>query len=229
MHEPFEGLGTIEDWAVQHHHELSCTHLYTGEKLPDSDYFDWLIIMGGGMNIYQEDKYPWLKDEKILIREVLDSGKMLLGICLGAQLIADMLGSKVYRNSNKEIGWFPVFLTNEAISLTLFRDVPDELKVFHWHGDTFDLPKGAVSIAYSAITPCQGFMYKNRTLALQFHYEVDEQLVLGMVKNGTDELDHSPFVQNTPEILGDPAKIKFNNFIMHKILDEFVRLNNPVC
>jgi GMP synthase (glutamine-hydrolysing) len=229
MHEPFEGLGTIEKWALQHHHHLSCTQLFAGDALPDASDFDWLIIMGGGMNIYQEDKYPWLKDEKLLIMEAFKTGKMILGICLGAQLIADMLGAKVYRGAYKEIGWFPVFLTNEAISSPLFKGVPDELTVFHWHGDTFDLPEGAVSVAYSAITPCQGFLYNDRVLALQFHYEVDEELVKGMVKNGSDELDHSPFVQNAPEILGDPGKIEFNNGIMHEILDAFVHLNTSTC
>lgn len=104
--------------------------------------FDWLIIMRGSMNIYEEEKYPWLAVEKKFIARTIESGKIVLGICLGSQLIADVLGGRVSRNKYRELGWFPVTLTKEAKDSPVFSALPARFNVFQWHGDTFKIPQG---------------------------------------------------------------------------------------
>ncbi len=154
QHKPYESLGCIEEWISKSRHSLSATKFYEDTSLPKFSDFDFLIIMGGPMGVYDEDKYPWLKDEKKFIKESINDNKIVLGICLGSQLIADSLGSKVYKNKFKEIGWFPVKIKNEH---KFFNSLPEEIITAHWHGDTFDLPDGAVHIAESSACKNQAF------------------------------------------------------------------------
>ena len=132
--------------------------------------FDWLIILGGPMNIYEEDKYPWLSKEKEFIHQAIASDKIVLGICLGAQLMADVLGGKVQRNVHREIGWFPVKLMPESKASRIFRVLPEEFMALHWHGDTFELPPGAVHTAESQACKNQAFEL-GKAIGLQFHLE----------------------------------------------------------
>jgi GMP synthase (glutamine-hydrolysing) len=169
-----EGTGKIADWISDRGHSVSSTHLYRGESLPDDDAFDFLVIMGGPMNIYEYRNHPWLTAEKQFIRRAIDSGKYVLGVCLGAQLIADVLGAKIYQNSKMEIGWFPVRFNVGRKSVRALENFPDELTVLHWHGDTFDLPEGAVHLAESDACRNQAFALGQRVIGLQFHIEMDE-------------------------------------------------------
>ncbi|MBV9468373.1 MAG: type 1 glutamine amidotransferase, partial [Abitibacteriaceae bacterium] len=137
QHVPFEGLASIEAWATSRGHTLSASKFYNSEPLPQIEEIDWLIVMGGPMNIYEENKYPWLVPEKHFIKQAIDRQKPVLGICLGAQLIADVLGAKVTRNPSVEIGWFPIQLTAAALNSPLFSFLPSQFPVLHWHGDTF--------------------------------------------------------------------------------------------
>lgn len=111
QHVPFEGLASIEQWATTKDYILSATKFYNGDTLPSVDHLDWVIVMGGPMNIYENDKYPWLTWEKHFIEEAIKKNKIVIGICLGSQLIADVLGSKVYKGQEKEIGWYPIQVT----------------------------------------------------------------------------------------------------------------------
>jgi len=172
QHAPFEGIANLQVWAENQGWQISGTHLYRLEKLPRPDDLDWLVIMGGPMNIYEEKEYPWLAAEKKFIGATIEKGKIVLGICLGAQLIADVLGGQVVRNRYKEIGWFPVSLKPEGLASAAFRDFPDEFPALHWHGDTFDLPAGSVHLAKSKLYENQSFSVDNFALALQFHPEV---------------------------------------------------------
>ncbi|MCF7818860.1 MAG: type 1 glutamine amidotransferase [Kiritimatiellales bacterium] len=183
QHVPFEGLGMIEDWAKAHGAEISSSQLFNGDPLPDLGSFDWLVIMGGPMGIYDHDEHPWLIAEKAFIRSAIDSGKTVLGICLGAQLIADVLGAKVYPGPQKEIGWFPIKRAAGTPDL-----IPEELTVFHWHGDTFDIPDGAIRLASSAACKNQGFIYGDRVVALQFHLETTEESMEALIAHCSDEL-----------------------------------------
>ena len=169
-----EGMGKIADWIGERGHSVNCTHLDRGDPLPTDDAFDLLLIMGGPMNIYEYRNHPWLVAEKECIKRAIDSGKRVLGICLGAQLIADVLGAKIYQNPVFEIGWYPVHFNSAKYTIPAFNPFPETLTVLHWHGDTFDLPKGAVHLAESAVCRNQAFAFGDRVIGLQFHIEMDE-------------------------------------------------------
>jgi GMP synthase-like glutamine amidotransferase len=183
QHVPFEGLGCIEPWAAAKAFDISCTRLFADEPLPAIGTFDWLVIMGGPMGIYDLDEHPWLAAEKKFIKSSIDAGKTVLGICLGAQLIADVLGAKVYPGPQKEIGWFPIRRAENAPEL-----IPAELTAFHWHGDTFDLPLGTIRIASSKACRNQGFVYDNRVVALQFHLETTPESMEALIEHCAGEL-----------------------------------------
>ena len=222
QHVPFEGLGSIEPSLAEKGSILSSTRLYADPAFPETQSFDGLIVMGGPMGIYDEDGYPWLTDEKSFIGEAIESGKWVLGICLGAQLIANVLGAKVYKNRYKEIGWFDIAITPEMGSTILHGSIPSPLKVFHWHGDTFDLPTGAVNIASSEACRHQGFILDNRILALQFHLETTPESARALIKNSRDELDNSKYVQSEKEMLARPARFEHINKVMKKVLERLM-------
>ena len=190
QHVPFEGLGFIEEWATSREMQITGTHLYAGEKPPSSMDFDWLVIMGGPMGIQDHGEHPWLVEEKVFIRAAIDAGKPVVGICLGAQLIADVLGAKVYPGPCKEIGWFPLRRAPEAPAW-----FPEELTAFHWHGDTFDLPENSIRLASSDACRNQGFIYRDRVVGLQFHLESTPESIRRLVENCRDDLVPGPFVQ----------------------------------
>lgn len=224
QHVPLEGLGTILDWARDRGHRVSSTPFYQDKTLPPLDALDWLIIMGGPMNVYEEEEYPWLVAEKRFIREAIRAGKVLLGVCLGAQLIADVLGARVRKNTFQEIGWFPVQRTEDAESSRLFQDFPLEIEAFHWHGDTFDLPAGALHVARSAGCEHQAFVYEERVVGLQFHLEMTQEMAMEMVHDGKEEIAMGPFVQSPDQILSNPERFRRSNETMHWLLDRLERL-----
>ncbi|HKK42237.1 MAG TPA: type 1 glutamine amidotransferase [Bacteroidales bacterium] len=188
QHVPFEDPGSITEWALAGGHNLTSTKFYEETVYPALSEIDWLVIMGGPMGVNDEDKYRWLAEEKKYIKRAIDAGKTVLGICLGSQLISSALGARVYRNGETEIGWFDITFQPAAKSSGLFSHLGDSWKVFHWHGDTFDLPDGAVLLAGSDACRHQAYLYGDRVLALQFHPEPNEELLKKMVDNGAGEL-----------------------------------------
>ncbi len=204
QHVPFEGLGNIENWALLRGHQISDTQLYNNDPLPEPEEFDWLIVMGGPMNIYEGDMFPWLAREKTFIRDAIDAGKIVLGVCLGAQLIADALGAKIHRNQYPEIGWFNVRLTDAASRSGAFNRLPERLTAFHWHGDMFDLPPGATWIAESDACRNQAFEYGGgRVIGLQFHLDTTLESIRRLVAYCGDELVPGEYVQSEDEMLAD--------------------------
>jgi len=202
QHVPFENMGNIKRWAVSKNHYISGTLFFNNYSCPDPDSFDWLIIMGGPMSVYDEDKFPWLAEEKALISKAIEAGKTVLGICLGAQLIADVLGAKVYPNRHKEIGWFPVSLTPEARNSAAFNKLPADFTVFHWHGDTFDLPAGCRQMASSQACAHQAYEYAGgRVIGLQFHLESTFESVQMLIESCGNELVQDKYIQEENEIL----------------------------
>lgn len=221
QHVPFEGPANIVQWVFNKGHMLTGTHLYNYESLPSVDKFDWLIIMGGPMNIYEEKKYPWLKYEKQLIKEAIDKGKIVLGICLGAQLITDVLGGKVTQNPQSEIGWFPITLNTQAKKSLLFKDFPQSLHVFQWHNDTFSiLGKGAENIAVSEACENQAFIYKEKVIGFQFHIESSEDSIGSIIHNCPYDNVNDPYVQTKDQILSKMNYLKIANELMYNCLDE---------
>lgn len=223
-HVPFEGLGCIKTWCDDKSYPVVYTNFFEENYiLPSPEQYDALIIMGGPMGIYDEDKHPWLTSEKIAIRQAIDSGKTVIGICLGSQLIANALGAKVYPNNEKEIGWWQVSLTEEAKKIAPFDAFDNVIDVFQWHGDTFDIPAGAIKLASSIICENQAFIYNERVIALQFHFEVTQESISVMNENDLGEISAGgSFVQTAETILSGAKHIKTNNQMMFAILDKLI-------
>ena len=203
QHVPFEGPGSMAGWLAARRVEVGITRLFAGDPLPRAADVDGLIAMGGPMSVNDEDKVDWLRPEKQLVRDAVGSGIPVLGVCLGAQLIASALGARVYPGLVKEIGWFPICgVPNVAPAF----EFPAEHLAFHWHGETFDLPPGAVRLASSAGCDNQAFQVGNRALALQFHLETTLASAAALVENCRDELVQGPYVQTESELLAAPAE-----------------------
>lgn len=223
MHVPYEGLGIIENYINENDINISYTRIYEKVEFPKPEDLDFLIVMGGPMSVYDEDVYSWLKSEKLFIRKVIDAGKKVLGICLGSQLIAEVLGAKVYPNKIKEIGWFPVFKTAEAKTQTIVGKFEDDAVVFHWHGDTYDLPQGAIHLFRSEHCIHQAFIYDNRIVGLQFHLETTPETLLGMLDEGKSEIIEDICIQTAEEIVTKMQFTASTNILMYNLLDELLK------
>ncbi|GBF34558.1 glutamine amidotransferase class-I [Desulfocucumis palustris] len=227
QHVPFEDMANIGLWIKGRGHELSGTKFFAGERPGPETAFDLLVIMGGPMNIYEEDKFPWLTAEKKFIEKAVAAEKCVLGICLGAQLMADVLGGRVYKNKHREIGWHPVTLTPEAKNTAVFGTLPERFTAFHWHGDTFDTPPGAVCTAKSEACGNQAFEYNKRVIGLQFHLESSPSSVEALLNNCSDELAKDSYIQTPEEIISGIKHIEKQNEIMFSILNRLENLAAP--
>ncbi|MFZ0453063.1 MAG: type 1 glutamine amidotransferase [Ignavibacteriaceae bacterium] len=222
QHKPFESLGCIEDWINKRGYPVSATKFYENTALPDLSEFDFLIVMGGPMGVYDEEKYPWLRDEKLFIRKAIENNKIILGICLGSQLIAASMGVKVHRNKFKEIGWFPIQIN---INNNIFSGLPKEIISAHWHGDTFDLPHEAIHAAESSACRNQAFILNEKVIGLQFHLEFTSDSLKELIKNGREELVKDQYVQTEEEILKNLALLDTTNNFLFQILNNIVKIN----
>jgi GMP synthase (glutamine-hydrolysing) len=223
QHVPFEGLGTIEGWVRRADHRLSGTRMWAGEPLPAVTDIDWLIVMGGPMGVADEDRLPWLTVEKRFIETCLAAGKRALGICLGAQLIADALGAPVAPNGEREIGWFPVRFDPAACADTGWEMFPETLTAFHWHGDRFEIPPGGRLLAESDACDRQTFAWGDRVLGLQFHLETTEDGAAALTEHCKDELTEGVFIQTPEEMLGRPERFLEINRVMDEVLEKMER------
>ena len=223
QHVPFEPPVNIENWAKEKNISYAFTRFFNNEPFPDFSSFDALVVMGGPMGVYDEDKFPYLKKEKVFIENSIKLGKKVLGVCLGAQLIADVLGTKVYKNKEKEIGWFPVYLTEEGKNTKTFENFPDEVMAFHWHGDTFDIPSGYKKVFYNETTPNQAFISPDeKILGLQFHFEVSQESVKKLIENSLDELkEKGRFIQSPEEMLSKDYYFTVAKSNLYEMLDKF--------
>ncbi len=223
QHVPFEAPGSIEIWARHAGHVLGITHLYRGDPLPAVGESDLLVVLGGPMSVHDEARLPWLAGEKRFIERTIAAGRRVLGICLGAQLIAQTLGARVYANSEKEIGWFAVEPTEAAGTTALIAGFPPRLEAFHWHGETFDIPAGAVHAARSAACANQAFEFGERVVGLQFHLETTPAGARELIAHGFDELVAGRCIQQPLAMLGYPARFAAINAAMGELLDRFSR------
>jgi GMP synthase-like glutamine amidotransferase len=193
QHVSFEGPAAIADWAISRGTPVSIVRLYEGEALPELSAFDMLAVMGGPMSVNDEAQYSWLGPELTLLRDAIGAGKAVLGVCLGAQLLAKTLGAKVYPARQKEIGWFPIERTGAQHAL--FDGIPASFTALHWHGETFDFPDGAIRLAQTAAVPNQAFAAGSRVLGLQFHMEATPESIKDLLEHAGDEIGNGPFEQ----------------------------------
>ena len=185
QHVPFEGLGSIEPWLTAKHARVTWTRFFEDSSLPDVADVDLLIALGGPMSVNDEDLLPWLRAEKNLIARAIASDKAVLGVCLGAQLIANALGARVYPGPHKEIGWHPVYGAHAGPGPFAF---PGEFLAFHWHGETFDLPPGSVCLAHSDACKNQAFRFGRNAVGLQFHLETTPAIADAIITRCRDDL-----------------------------------------
>ncbi len=184
-----EGPGRIAEALRSAGLDVAITRIDRGEPVPKAlDGARALVVMGGPMGVYEADVHPHLRDALRLIEAALRAGVPFLGVCLGSQLLAAALGARVYAGTQKEIGWFPITTKDARAADPLFANAPRTFDALHWHGDVFDLPHGAVSLARSALTEHQAFRHGDRAYGLLFHLEADVHQVRAMTATFADEL-----------------------------------------
>ncbi|WP_456440627.1 type 1 glutamine amidotransferase [Caldithrix abyssi] len=219
QHVPFETPGILTE-ALKDRADISFTRFFNGEALPRTSDLDLLVVMGGPMSVHDESVFSWLKDEKRFVENVIKQGKSVLGICLGAQLIAEALGARVFKGAHREIGWFDITRAPEVASSSFASFWPETITAFHWHGEMFEIPAGALRLAFSQACENQGFVFENRVWAFQFHLEVTPREIEGLLKHCAGELDGSAFVQNAEEIRHNMALCRPANALMKRVVEE---------
>lgn len=243
QHVPFEDLGAMAPWLDEHGARVQVIHQYEPDSglLPELSAVDLVIVLGGPMSVHDTTKYPWLDAEKAYIRSALHAKTPMLGLCLGAQLIAEQLSATVQKNHLPEIGWWPVYwhraaqsiwpeqlsamipTAEDPVALTVAHSIEEVTRVFHWHGETFDLPDEAQSIAHSQACANQGFMYRNHVVGLQFHLEMTPDTVARLLREGADDLIESPYVATEQQIKSEPPETyAINQRFMSELLEFLV-------
>nr|WP_228382976.1 type 1 glutamine amidotransferase [Synechococcus elongatus] len=215
QHIDFEGAAAIAPWLIERGHTLSTTLLTVGDPLPDWRDRDAAILMGGPMNVDQTEEYPWLLTEKQWLKTAIAANKTLVGICLGAQLLAQALGATVALGPEPEIGWFPIQFSAQAQAIA---GIPPELMAFHWHGDQFSLPPAAIPLAQSAVCPQQGFLWGDRILGLQCHLEMTPDALATITQAAAADLRPAPFIQSAVQILAGSDRCPSNHAVLFALL-----------
>jgi GMP synthase-like glutamine amidotransferase len=220
QHAETEGEGIIRNWAEERGHAVAKTFLYRGKQLPRGNDFDCLFIMGGPMSVHDEEEYPFLEPEKRFIAGAVSAGKKIIGICLGAQLLAEVLGAEVKKSREREIGWFDVTLEEGSGNVSLLDGFPPSFTAFHWHGDTFDIPRGAVRLAASHACDNQAFVLGGNALGMQFHLEVTPEVIESWFKAPEDRFD-GPFIQDPGVIRKGYSNCPEMHRLLFSLLDRF--------
>ncbi len=222
QHIECEGLGILEDILKKRDIGFKYVKIHKNESLPEKlEHGSGLIILGGPQSVYERKKYPFIAQEEHLIEIAVSRGFAVLGICLGSQLIASACGAEVKPSGKKEIGWHDVTLDPCNMDGCFFGGLPKKIKVFHWHGDTFDIPKSGMRLASSKMFPNQAFRFGKGVLALQFHLEVTEEMIKAWLKEYKKELvalklDPKKILEDTKKYapsLKKYAQVMFNNYL----------------
>ena len=212
QHVDFEGPAEIENWCRQTGNEYKVYRLFLGEALPKAERTDFLVILGGPMSVL--DELPWLEEERQLIRVLISQGKPVFGVCLGGQQIAKTLGADIFQGEYREAGWLPIWtMKSETLG-----ELPEELVVFHWHGEQFGLPEGAERLFTSEVCPNQGFIYKENVIGLQFHFESTKESIESILQNDAAFLDGTACTQTAAEIRNYPIPAS-NRKLLYRLLD----------
>ncbi len=220
-HDPLDFSRTnITIWAGKKGYEIHQTYVCKMEPLPLMQDFDWLMVMGGSLHVWEEATNPWLVDEKAFIEEALKQNKIILGICFGAQLIAEALGGRVFPNTQKEIGWYPVTLSPESDKHYLFQGVPNKFMTFHWHSDHFSLPSQCTRLAYSDPTPNQASICNQRPVAgLQFHPEYTRTMIAHFAREHSEDWIPDRYVSGKETVIDQTQQMKTTYWLMEALLE----------
>lgn len=212
QHVDFEGPAEIENWCRQTGNEYKVHRLFLGEALPKAERTDFLVILGGPMSVL--DELPRLEEERQLIRVLISQGKPVFGVCLGGQQIAKALGADIFQGEYREAGWLPI----RTMKSETLGELPEELVVFHWHGEQFGLPEGAERLFTSEVCPNQGFIYKENVIGLQFHFESTKESIESILQNDAAFLDGTAYTQTSAEIRNYPIPAS-NRKLLYRLLD----------
>ena len=193
QHVPFEGPAAIGEWLIGRAYRIETVRLWLDETLTRSDDYRIIVVMGGPMSVKDVQQHPWLSAEIAFLKSAIAAGTPVLGVCLGAQLIATALGCRVYAGQQKEIGWWPVEFNADALPAGLSHGIPARVTAMHWHGETFDLPPGATRFAGSPVTPNQAFLYRNHVVGLQFHLESTHESVAALTGACSHEIGNGTY------------------------------------
>lgn len=222
IHDRHEGPGLIKTWSRANDYTFKAISVYNDVPMPNIGPLDLIVVMGGPMNIYEEVKYPWLAREKAFLTQCIKDGNQLIGICLGAQLLAERLGATVTTNGKKEIGWYDIEWTDKALEHPYFSGISRNEIVFHWHGDTFSIPPEAIHLATSKACKNQGFLWREQVLGLQFHPEITASLLEEFIQANRNELKCTgPFIQTAGRIKLLSEKNIPDRKALFSILDRF--------
>jgi len=226
QHDPLDGPGTIVEWADSRGHCLSILLICQGEPIPHPDTFDLLISLGGPMGAYEEEENPWLKHEKQLLQDAFASGKKILGLCLGCQLLAEALGGKAFRHTCKEFGWQPIEPTAEGRKWFGVGESECTFFAFQWHGDTYTLPPEAVQLARNPACEQQAFVIGDQAVGLQFHLEWTEAMAVDALASPGALPPPSRFVQTPKEVLADPTLFTTGKKRFFALMDRLVSIES---
>ncbi|UCF91801.1 MAG: type 1 glutamine amidotransferase [Desulfobacterales bacterium] len=223
-HESIAFPSNIARWAAKRGHKIAHTAVYQRAELPSMDVFDWLIVAGGSQHVWEEEVHPWLSAEKRFIAQALAEGKVVLGICLGAQLLAKTLGGRVSANPHVEIGWHEVSLTPAGRQSFLFKQVPDPFMIFHWHSDHFTLPPGCTRLACNVATANQAFISRDYpAVGLQFHPDFSRAAIVHFGRHESHHWGQGPFNSARETVLSQTPRMPETDWLMDKLLDNMVQ------
>jgi len=222
QHEAIVCPGTTLEWARERGYSVGATRIHEHQPFPALAEFDLLVIPGGTMSVYEEKRFPWLKSEKDFVARSIESGKAVVGLCFGAQLLADVLGGQVAPNSHKEIGWHEVRRSESAAQTSILSSLPERFIAFQWHGDVFTLPPGAIHAAASDATPNQAFQYKDRVVAVQFHPESSRSTIQTLLDQAGHQVAPGPFVQDPATFLPQEQQLADMRRLFFDLLDQTV-------
>jgi len=224
-HDPEDFLRTnISFWAAEKGYPVKQTYVCNNEDLPPMDSFDWLMVMGGSQHAWDGQGNPWLQEEKAFVGEALAKGKLFLGICFGAQLLAEALGGRIFPNTYKEIGWHEVSLNRAGQASFLFQNIPASFITFHWHSDHFSLPRGCTRLADSKASENQAFVCNGRPLVgLQFHPEYTREMVTDYAREHSQDWVPDVFVSDKDKVLAQTKEIPDTYWLMATLLNNMER------